>query len=133
MNKTYTANKPVTMKSGEAQKAYLEAEVARLNGQVAEWSRQNLAIVAAEVKARKRAEAAERERDAARAEVARLHDHAHDLAHKLFRSRRAEEVAEWRRNVARVALEAVARALEANGMLDTAAYARAHASEAASR
>lgn len=40
--------------------AELEAEVTRMNGQIAEWIRQNLAIVALEVKERKRAETAER-------------------------------------------------------------------------
>jgi hypothetical protein len=51
--------------SAEERLVELEAEVARLNDLCAEWSRQNLAIVALEVQARKRSEALE-------AEVARV-------------------------------------------------------------
>jgi hypothetical protein len=52
--------------SANPRTAELEEEVARLNEQVAQWWRQNSAIIAAEVSARKRAETAERERDAAK-------------------------------------------------------------------
>lgn len=53
----------VVMENAELKRqlAEAQAENARLNGQIAEWSRQNLAIVALEVEARKRAEAAERQ------------------------------------------------------------------------
>lgn len=84
--------------SGESAVQNHEAEIARLTEQVEEWSRQNLAIIALEVKERKRADEAERQLEEA---------HQCKLALEEESARLSRELAE-----ARVALKEVEIAIE---------------------